>query len=73
LVDIFFDDAGDIAGLKRMEVEGILRRDNYGLAKGRFGLYPRGVDCFVSVAFSHKTEGKKRFLPSRSADRNVAL
>ena len=66
LLDIFFDDTRNIAGLKWMEIKMIFELKAYRRAERRIRFGSRANDFFFLVASAHKKEGKKTFpaLPS---------
>ena len=73
LLEIFFDDARNVFGLKGMEIKSVGQRNGYGFAKGRSRIASRAISFFFPVALRHKKEGKKLFLPSLSVNRNLAF
>ena len=73
LLEIFFDDARNVFGLKGMEIKGVGQRNGHGFAEGRSRIASRAISFFFLVALRHKEEGKKLFLPSLSVNRNLAF
>ena len=73
LLEIFFDDARNVFGLKGMEIKGVGQRNGHGFAERRSRIASRAISFFFLVALRHKKEGKKLFLPSLSVNRNLAV
>lgn len=73
LLEIFFDDARNVFGLKGMEIKGVGQRNGHGFAEGRSRFASEAITFFFLVALRHKKEGKKLFLPSLSVNRNLAV